>query len=136
LEPPVYILLIVVYFFIQLKFKRFIGHRNILGRRVTVVYHDKNVEFDTIFPKDGLVTNKIEVGSSTCFILKFDTPFLYKRKSYDTIVIKERNFMQALGRTPLTDIQVSLPKTAFDIKNKYSIRDFDNVAWARVKLSK
>jgi hypothetical protein len=127
-----YILITVTVIWLLFKLRKLIGHRKIIGRRVTVNYCDQNYHFVTIFPLEGIVTKSIKIGKLDYFIIKLDKSFSYDNNDYDTIVVKESASGQALGISKETKVYVLLPKVKFD-KEQYIFEEFEHVVWATVE---
>src|SRR5690606_32774674 len=102
--------ILILMFWLYLKFKRTMKHKTIIGRQVLVEYFDQNTNFETIFPLTGTVTQKIKVGSQDFFVVQFDKPFVYESYQYDKIVIKERHAGHYIGADGEIHVHVCLPR--------------------------
>ena len=124
--------ILILVFWLYLKFKRTMKHKTIIGRQVLVEYFDQNTNFETVFPLIGTVTQKIKVGSQDFFVVQFDKPFVYESYDYDKIAIKERHAGHYIGADGEIHVQVCLPRKELK-QDKYEITDFDHVVWASIK---
>lgn len=124
--------ILILGFWLYLKFKRTAKHKNIIGKKVLVEYFDQNTDFKTIFPLTGKVTEKIKVGSQDFFLVLFDKSFVYDNSNFDKIVIKERHLGYYIGGDGEIHVHVSLPKKELT-KDHYELSDFDHVVWATIK---
>jgi len=126
------ILVLILGFWLYLRFKRTLKHRNIIGKEVNVQYFDQNTSFETIFPLTGKVTEKIKVGRQDFFVVQFDKSFVYHNSGFDKIVIKERHAGNYIGGDGEIHVHVCLPKIELT-RAYYELTDFDHVVWATIK---
>ena len=124
--------ILILGFWLYLKFKRTEKHKNILGKKVLVEYFDQNTDFETIFPLTGKVTEKIKVGNQDFFVVQFDKSFVCDNSNFDKIVIKERHAGYYIGGEGEIHVHVCLPKKELT-KDHYELSDFDHVVWATIK---
>ena len=124
--------ILILVFWIYLKFKRTEKHKNVIGKKVLVEYFDQNTNFETIFPLTGIVTKKIKVGSQFFFVVQFDNSFIYDNCDFDKIVIKERHAGYYIGGDGEIHVHVCLPKIALT-KDHYELTDFDHIVWATIR---
>lgn len=130
--PWLIIPILILVFWLYLKFKRTTKHKTIIGRKVLVEYFDQNTNFETIFPLTGTVTQKIKVGSQDFFVVQFDSTFVYNNSDFDKIVVKERHAEHYIGEKGEIHVHVCLPKNELT-QDKYELTDFDHVVWATIK---
>ena len=124
--------ILILGFWLYLKFKRTEKHENIIGKKVLVEYFDQNINFETIFPLIGIVTEKIKVGNQNFFVVQFDKSFVYDNSNFDKIVIKERHTGYYIGSEGEIHIHVCLPKKELT-EDHYELSDFNHVVWATIK---
>ncbi|MGY3052231.1 hypothetical protein ACVWYG_000421 [Pedobacter sp. UYEF25] len=109
--------------------EEFSTNKKVIGNRVTINYFDQNYNFETIFPKKGIITETIKVESQKMFVLELDNHFEYKNLDYKIIVLTERHAGHHIGDNNEVHVHVLLPKTELN-KDTYKIADFDHVVWA------
>jgi hypothetical protein len=110
-----------------------VNHNKIIGKQVLVEYFDQNINFATIFPLTGTVTEKIKVDSQDFFVVEFAKFFVYNDRSFDKIIFKERHVGQYIGGGEEIHVHVCLFKKEFAHSN-YELTDLDHVAWATINI--
>jgi len=124
----------IVIWFSYFKSKTTTG-QNIFGQRVTVEYFDQNYHFETIFPINGILTNKIKIDNGEYYVVELDKSFTYDNLEYKKIIIKERHVGYHIGIDNEVHVHVLLPKAILN-KESYSLDQFDHVVWAIVTSDK
>ncbi len=123
---------LILGFWLYQKLKKRIKHKTIIGRQVLVEYFDQNTSFETIFPLNGTVTQKIKVGNQDFFVVQFASSFAYENYDFDKIIIKERHAGHCIGADGEIHVHVCLTRKELK-QNKYELTDFNHVVWATIK---
>jgi len=127
---------LIILWIIYSKITQAVRHKNAIGQQMIVNYFDQNHHFETIFPKKGILTEKIKIGKvKRFFVVDFDVPFNYDNREFKKIVIQERHLRNYIGSDKEVHVHVLLPKTTLD-KDKYSFDQFDHVVWATITPDK
>ena len=107
-------------------------HGKAIGMRYSIHYFDQNVNFESIFPLNGTISDKIRIGKGLYFVFKLDQPFTYELGNFDTICIRERHLGFYIGSKKTIHVHVFLPKITLN-KKEYDFNQFDHVVWAEIK---
>lgn len=122
---------LLIAWIIYFKTKKFFANKKSIGQRMTIDYSDQNNNFETIFPKKGIITRAIKVENQKMFVLELDDQFSYENEDYKRIVIKERHVGHYIGDDNEVHVHVLLPKIELN-KDRYKFDDFEHAVWATV----
>ena len=126
------LLLIFILWRLYLWFKKWYLNKKAIGKRFSIHYFDQNINFENIFPLNGIITEKIKIGKGLFFVMKLDNSFAYDFGNCDTICIRERHLGFYIGSKKPVHVHVLLPKIDLNLK-KYKFKQFDHVVWAEIK---